>query len=238
MHQDEVYNFNFWPAFSDLMLTILLVIISILFIYITKSLTHYHKLDEIEQTQWKIIEELKSEFNLPNDKVSKDTTSCVFRIGDNDSFFIDLSPDAQRFSFGGQILFKFAQDTLSVQGKSILWKIGEVIRKNQEKIEEIQIQGHTDTTNKTNITYEGFDFNLDLGAKRAMRVYMYMINESGFNPDEMFISATTYGKHVPTDRRKAEVKTWNRDSTNRANESKEKRDLNRRIELVLKFPSK
>lgn len=112
-----------------------------------------------------------------------------------------------------RILFRLGEHKLREQARQTLEKISEVLEKYPNR--PIMVQGHTDTVPV--LSDSRFPTNWHLSAARAVSVVQYLTNQQGLNPDRL--GAVGYGEHRPL----------------RPNNSKENRQLNRRVEIVL-FP--
>ena len=80
----------------------------------------------------------------------------------------------------------------------------------------IRIEGHTDNVP---ISKSGWKSNWDLSAARAVSVLHYIVDEHNIEPTRL--SATGYGEYHPVD----------------SNETKEGRQRNRRVEIVILPPT-
>jgi len=189
-------------------------------------------LTQIREQQLEIIHDIANSY--PNSKLDSITR-------DSFQIFIEqrnLSPDItiqndislQRISFGDQILFDSGASTLKYEGRKALRKAGKAVKNKIDYIEEILIQGHTDTDGKR-------DENLDLGSKRAINVFKFLADDVEIKPSENLMSATTFGYYKPINRKLSD-KTFNQRKINNANLNNRLKDKNRRIDIVLNYREK
>lgn len=113
-------------------------------------------------------------------------------------------------TFVAEVLFDSGKAALRKESYPILDKVVAII---QEEVPEndIGIEGHTDNVP---IKYSGWESNWELSAQRALSVLHYLEN-SGIEPEKL--SAIGYGEYHPV----------------ASNDTKEGRQLNRRVEIVI-----
>lgn len=145
-------EFNFWPSFSDLTITVLFLVILLFFVVVLK-LAQSFPTDEIEKTRTELISEIKRTLGSDSTILGKDTL-----VGSNHTIIFKsafLFPE-------GQSNFKDAKS------ENLIRKIAEVIKKfvTQEKITRIVVEGHTNS-NKTGNDPMG---NWSLASNRAITV--------------------------------------------------------------------
>lgn len=219
-------GFNFWPSFTDLMLSLVLVVLTILFVVSKIIAVGSENLDEARKSQHTIQSEIKQQLE-PNYKVLIVGNDAV-RNSEADIFIYDKL-DRQTITFSDKVLFDSGKSEIKSEGYKLLEVVGPVIAKNLDNIVEIQIQGHAD------ISYED-TYNLKLAADRAIAVYVFLQNNVGIDPSRYMMSATSFGKFKPIDRNQDSVFDYNK--LEQANATDEMRARNRRIEIVLYFRNK
>jgi len=111
----------------------------------------------------------------------------------------------------GDILFDSGKTRIRTEAYGILDKIAGVLVGSASKF-NIGIEGHTDNEP---IKYSGWKSNWELSSARALSVLHYLVDEKGVIPQR--VSAIGYGEFQPV----------------ADNESKEGKQLNRRVEIVL-----
>jgi len=111
----------------------------------------------------------------------------------------------------GDILFDSGKTKIRPEAYGILDKIAGVLVGSASKF-NIGIEGHTDNEP---IKYSGWKSNWELSSARALSVLHYLVDEKGVTPQR--VSAIGYGEYQPV----------------ADNQSKEGRQLNRRVEIVL-----
>jgi len=226
----DKFGFNFWPSFTDLMLSIVLVVLIILFVVSKMIAAGSENLDKARASQQKIQTEIENDIGnrykvaIISDREQTNTTEQMKR-NQADVYVIDKL-DRQTITFSDKVLFDSGESFIKPAGYEILNVVGPIIAKNLDNIGEIQIQGHAD------IDYED-DFNLALAATRAMSVYKFLQVNVGIDPAEYLMSATSFGKYKPVGR-EAGI-DFNQKSLMNANFDNELKANNRRIEIVLYY---
>jgi chemotaxis protein MotB len=124
----------------------------------------------------------------------------------------------QNITFGSDITFEPGSAKLSSEGVRLMKEIantiiGEGKDGRLEKLDEIQVSGHTDNVPISNATYSS---NWELSTARARRVTNSLI-QGGVDPDSVTMSATGYAQYEPR----------------ASNENSQGRQRNRRIEMRL-----
>lgn len=222
--EDSLLGFNFWPTFADSMLAIVLILAVVLVLVVQ------HGLDPtVRESQQKIIMSIAGGYDGTLDTLQQSPTQSKYAIqkeGDNE---LEIRQDMQlqRITFRGNVLFSENDFNLTDRGKGVLQVVGEAISPQLDLIDEVQIEGHTDSV-RTEWYEEG---NLELGARRAMSVFRFLEEKVGIDPARNLMSATSYGPFRPVGRSRGE--TYNEDDLRKANNTSEKRKHNRRIELLL-----
>ena len=225
------FHFNFWPSFTDLMLSVVLVVLIILFAISNMMAAGTENLDKARQSQEQIATQITGklqESHYKGDAVPNRDSSNLHlskEIADNpaDVYIIDKL-DRQTITFSDKVLFDTNQSELKDAGKQILWQVGPVIANNLANIVEIQVQGHADIDDDA-------DYNLKLASERAMRVYKYLQTDVGIDPARYLISATSFGKFKPVGREAGDA--YDAAHLQAANATPELKARNRRIEIVL-----
>jgi len=154
MNEEFHKEFNYWPTFSDLGISIIFILILYLILQqITFYLTDAYKLQKIAQYQIEFIKELKND-------LGKDSVIISNVKNDNKNQIISFK---ETFLFdNGKSEFK------SPASKDFIIKIGRVIEKfaKMGKLERLIVEGHTDSTP---INFDEFG-NWNLSANRAVTV--------------------------------------------------------------------
>ncbi len=165
-----------------------------------------------------------------------DEEHCI-PILQNDSICVeDTTLQEQTISFGSSVLFTSGRTKLKIRGKDILTIVGKVIKQKLPAIQEIQIQGHADTTAPKQYeadSQESQEYNLKIASERALEVFLFLKQEIAINPAEILMSATSFGNYKPVKRTAEDKYNWERIKLENAD--KDKKQLNRRIEIVLTY---
>lgn len=225
--ESDLLDFNFWPSFADSMLAVALILVIILVFVAQHGLVG---LPSIRESQQEVVQSIANEYNGGAiDTLSQGSTQSTYvirRKGDPE-LEIRENLQLQRITFRGNVLFPQNGYQLTKRGRNILGFVGEAIRPRMDSLNQIQIEGHTDTY-PTDRYAEG---NLELGALRAISVFRFLAEEGGINPARHLMSVTSYGPYKPVDRSPGEL--YNEDKLWEANDDSTERRRNRRIELLL-----
>ena len=116
-------------------------------------------------------------------------------------------------SIAEELFFESGKAEIKPEGKKVLLKIAEVLKKIPEK--NVRVEGHTDNVPIGPKIREKYPTNWELGAIRAVNVVRFLQEEGGMDP--LRLSAVSYGQYRPK-------------ATNRTTAGRLK---NRRIEIIL-----
>lgn len=224
----DKFGFNFWPSFTDLMLSFVLVVLIVLFVVSRMLAAGSENLDKARESQRQIEQQISSDIShsykvyVVQSKNDKDIAQEM-QTNHADVYIIDKL-DRQTITFSDKVLFDPNESNIKPAGYEILNTVGPIIAKNLDNIGEIQIQGHAD------IDFED-DFNLALASARAMSVYKFLQVNVGIDPAQYLMSATSFGKYKPVGREAGTE--YNLYALQQANATDELKARNRRIEIVL-----
>jgi len=236
--EENTLDFNFWPSFSDLMLTLVLILVIVVFAVIASfslklvELTPEgtHDLTEVEDKQENMIRAIADEYGVEPKETQ--TGSFVIPIHlDNDRGYTEIliqnETTLQRYSFSDRILFQPDRYNLNEEGEKTLLIIGRQIKRNLNNISEIQIQGHADPDRPAFVSS-----NLHLAALRAIEVFDFLQNKIKIDPAKHLMSATSFGEYKPV-QRSVRDSTYTHGKLERDNSTKAKKAKNRRMEILL-----
>ena len=224
----DKFGFNFWPSFTDLMLSLVLVVLIILFVVSKMIAAGNENLDRARDSQKAIQTQIKnmigSKYSIKviSDRNNKDTAKEI-EESIADINIIDKL-DRQTITFSDKLLFDSGKSDLKPAGLDVLNAVGPVIKSNLQYISEIQIQGHADIVNTD-------DFNLRLASERAISVYKFVQTNVGIDPAEHLMSITSFGKYKPIGIEAGDK--FDKYDLSKANSTYTLRAKNRRIEIVL-----
>ena len=220
----DKFGFNFWPSFTDLMLSLVLVVLIILFVVSKMIAAGNENLDRARDSQKAIQTQIKnmigSKYSIKviSDRNNKDTAKEI-EESIADINIIDKL-DRQTITFSDKLLFDSGKSDLKPAGLDVLNAVGPVIKSNLQYISEIQIQGHADIVNTD-------DFNLRLASERAISVYKFVQTNVGIDPAEHLMSITSFGKYKPIGREAGDK--FDKYDLSKANSTYTLRAKNRRI---------
>lgn len=111
----------------------------------------------------------------------------------------------------GDVLFDSGKAKIRPESYPILDKVATVLKENVPKL-NVGIEGHTDNVP---IKFSGWKSNWELSTARSLSVLHYLVEERDISPER--VSAIGYGEYRPID----------------SNNTKEGRQSNRRVEIVI-----
>ena len=114
-------------------------------------------------------------------------------------------------TFLGDVLFDSGKSKLIESSTHKLAKVAEVLNSTVKSL-KVGVEGHTDNVP---IKYSQWGSNWDLSTARALSVLHFLVDQQNVNPQRL--SASGYGEYVPIV----------------SNETKEGRQKNRRVEIVI-----
>jgi flagellar motor protein MotB len=231
MEDESILDFNFWPSFGDLMLSLVLILLVLIYSIATVlSIGNFNR-STIVTNQMEMVKKIADDFNgssCPINANQFDIKIPAANKGTSD-IIITNEPTHQMITFSDQILFDPDDYHLKKEGKEVLSTVGQRIMSQLDTIKEIQILGHAD-----NKTSNQFESNLHLGALRAIEVFRFMKDEVKIDPAQHLMSASTFGEFKPAEREDNDYK-YNFEKLNQDNQTSNQRDKNRRIELCLLY---
>jgi len=198
MARTRTDDLNVWPAFTDTMLAFVLVLVLMASYLIARSVNLADP--EIREEQSVVRERVESyKQTYPNIEIRRNGT-------------------IQNITFGSDLTFEPGSARLSSEGVRLVTEIASTIigsggKYRLEKLNEIQVSGHTDNVPISNAAYSS---NWELSTARARQVLNSLI-EGGVDPDSVTMSATGYAQYEPR----------------ATNATRQGRQRNRRIEMRL-----
>lgn len=224
----DKFGFNFWPSFTDLMLSLVLIVLIILFVVSKMLAEGSENLDEARKSQHNIQVQIEEQIgqnytiSIISDKSNFEANEEMKKNKTDITIINKL--DRQTITFSDKVLFDSGKSALKPAGYEVLKVVGPVIGANIENISEIQIQGHADIEDSD-------DFNLYLATNRAISVYKFLQTVVGIDPALHLMSITSFGKYKPVNREAGSY--FDREMLLEANADAELKAQNRRIEIVL-----
>jgi flagellar motor protein MotB len=218
---------NFWPAFSDFMLAIVLVF----FLVLVASLSNRIDTRQAESAQHALAESSLFAKNGFVERGSSDQSQIEWLQGSEVAIRFETDrndPFLQHITFAETVLFDTDSADLRDQGKNVLRLIGRGINQEADEIQEIQIHGHADIRP---VSGGQFEDNLALASARANTVFRFLQNDVGTDPVTHLMSATSFGEFDPVGRKRGESYTQAALQGDNSDEIKMRR--NRRIEMLL-----
>lgn len=149
------------------------------------------------------LEELNQTKRLLEDRLSQEIKDKQVRLEMMDKGLV--------ITFVADVLFDSGKAKIKPEAYPILDKVARVLKENVPQL-NVGIEGHTDNQP---IKYSGWKSNWELSTSRALSVLHYLMNEKNILPERL--SAIGYGEYHPV----------------ASNDTKEGRQLNRRVEIVI-----
>lgn len=227
MHDDYELDFNFWPSFADLMLSLVLILITVIAAITIPAMSERVNLVEVKKSQKKLVDGLAASYGTTPKSVDgqKQEVYYISLPGSNQKDIIVRNDNfLQTITFSDNILFGPDRIDINPRGREVMRQVGEQMKSQLGTIKRIQIEGHADNIPTTNHVS-----NLRLGALRAIAVLEFLRDTVGITH---LMSATSFGEQKPVDRKEEDV-NFNNDKIAAANQTPENRSQNRRVELLL-----
>lgn len=174
-----------WPAFTDVLMTLALILVLVLFAQIVVSSQSSAAMAEVVKRQAELRRAV--ERRIPP-RLRRD-------VG------IAEDGNLQRFSFADWILFDSASAELKPSGMDVLALLGQVFRGHTGAFSRIQIEGHTD--DRPLRGGARFPSNWELSSARATSVVRFFEERSRLDP--RLLSATGYSEYHPVDLRASDA---------------------------------
>jgi chemotaxis protein MotB len=152
------------------------------------------ELDEIKSTYDSLVSELKGRLH------DKEMTIREFE-------------ERLAISFVDRILFDFGKATITPEGRVVLEKVGEILRKAGGM--RIRVVGHTDNVPIAREFRDRYPSNWDLSSARAASVVRYLQTKGGLDPKDLEAVGRSFHEPVAT------------------NDTEEGRGQNRRVEVII-----
>jgi flagellar motor protein MotB len=228
MDDESILSFNFWPSFADLMLSLVLILVLIMFTMTAVMSFGNEDLRLAESNQKNVIDLIAKAYKVEPKSLGNERFGISTNGQNTDDIIISNEPTVQIITFSDHILFNEDDFHLNWRGEQVLLEVGKVLKGKLKQIREIQIQGYADT-----FVSKKFESNLHLGALRAIEVFRFLQDRRvGIDPTQNLMSATTFGEYKPVQRSDNDP-NYNETRLEKDNRIKELRDKNRRIELRL-----
>ena len=260
--EDNTLDFNFWPSFSDLMLTLVLILVIVVFAVIAAfsigtdglraELTETkEKMAEIEEEQKEIAEAI-AEVEKKQEAIIREIADAyevewedVYKWEDEESktnsFEIPIYLENGDYT---EILIR-NEATLQRYSFSdrILFEPDRYDLKEEGK-RTLRVVGRKIQNNLKGIKeiqIQGHadpdppayvPSNLHLAALRAIEVYKFLQRSIRVDPAKHLMSATSFGEYKPV-RRSTDDRTYNRQKLRQHNRTRALKAKNRRIEILL-----
>lgn len=260
--EDNTLDFNFWPSFSDLMLTLVLILVIVVFAVVAafsigtdglraeliktkKEMAEVEKeqkeiaeaIAKVKEKQETIIQEIAEAYNVE----WEDVENPQYEETETDSFVIPIHLEGG----GSTEILIHNEATLQRYSFSdrILFEPDRYDLKAEGK-ETLRVVGREIKKNLKDIKeiqIQGHadpdppafvDSNLHLAALRAIEVYTFLQHSISIDPVRYLMSATSFGEYKPV-QRSTDDSTYTRQKLIAHNSTPALKARNRRIEILL-----
>ena len=260
--EDNTLDFNFWPSFSDLMLTLVLILVIVVFAVIaafsigtddlraeleeTKEEMAKVKKEEkaiaeaiakVKEKQEEITQAIAKAYNVKWEDVKKPKDEET----ETDSFMIPIHLEDD----GSTEIVIHNEATLQRYSFSdrILFEPDryDLNEKGRKTLLTVGRQIQNNLTYISEIQIQGHadpdrpayvPSNLHLGALRAIEVYKFLQERIQIDPAKHLMSATSFGEYKPV-QRSVQDSTYTQRKLTRHNRTRELKAKNRRMEILL-----
>jgi flagellar motor protein MotB len=219
-------DINFWPAFGDSMLAVVLLLLLVIG---AAYLTLGQRIKQAQDCESQFASDvhatkLRNENKWVLSARGREETLVTFQQDSHDSLLLHIT-------FNESVLgFKDCDDTLGTVGETMLEQISREIKKQSRSIVEIQILGHADRRSPAGC--RSFKDNLHLASARADAVFEFL-HKMEISPYEIAMSAASYGEYFPADRKMGD--SYSEWRWKEANADSALMQKNRRVELLLRY---
>jgi outer membrane protein OmpA-like peptidoglycan-associated protein len=227
VEDEDLLSFNFWPAFADMMLALVLILTLVLTSF--AALVGGFDQAPIRRQMMGLAHDLERGFEGRLENVSGNDDSLVIQLGGGLEGRVTIYNRVtdQVLTFSDRILFPKNIADLNPQGMKVLSVVGRAIKNRHKAVKELQIQGHADPDPTSR-----FSSNLELAALRAMSVFSFLQDSLGIDPTHYLMSATSFGEYKPVGRTGDEP-GYDAGVLRKANADSVQKAMNRRIEILL-----
>lgn len=145
-----------------------------------------------ETTKEQVEETLAAEQKERNDEVYKEVKQAAKKSNIEDEITINTDKNNQyvQISLNGGILFDSGSETLKSSAKSLLNKVGDILKMYEDHM--IKIEGHTDNVPISGSRYRS---NRWLSTARATEVLEYLVEKKNLKPASL--EASGLGEYYP-----------------------------------------
>ncbi|MBI3012581.1 MAG: OmpA family protein, partial [Elusimicrobia bacterium] len=140
---------------------------------------------EVEKIKTAEVEKLKSTYDNLVQGMKKEIQQGSIQI--------TQLKDKLTVSLVEKIVFNSGESEVNEQGKQILKRVADILKKVQDK--QIRIEGHTDNIPIGGLLKDRFPTNWELSTARATSVARYLQDSGGIDPKILY--AAGYGQHRP-----------------------------------------
>jgi len=237
VEHSSIQDQSFWPAFSDMMLGVVLVMTLVLFLVarvVTWSWLNMgtHDLSSVIEAQHKVVRSLSIAYGSDPVSLGGDSVGFFVQSSEKPTVLVVNATLSQTIKFYDEIVFGVDSSLLNPDCRRILRLMGDALRTNIGVVSEIQIHGHSDASKFQDST--GPYPNMGLAATRAISVYGFLKDSVGIDPLKTLMSATSFGEYVPNGR-VPEDTGFTIGDLKEANSTGEQKRRNRRTEVRLLF---
>lgn len=171
---------DFWPSFTDMLTTILLVVLLIFITIVAKAYINLKDQQLVILEAEKVIMEKEKALEVKEKLIEGmvgikgEIINDLKKEFEESQIEVNVNNENGNISFKSEILFEYGSATLKDAAKQELKKVipryVETIYQYQEHIDSVIIEGHTDQSGS-------YLYNLELSQDRAFSVLSYILSE-------------------------------------------------------------
>ena len=161
-----------WLSISDMMAGLMMIFLFIAVLYIQNTQKYF---EAVRSTDDVICNELEKEFE--NEKIKWSMSIC------EDGLLVRFSSDG----FFDRNKFELKEQFQNIL-KSFFPRLMEIMWKHKDKVSELRIEGHTDSSIPENYsTLNGYIYNTNLSQDRSREVMKFCLNLDGIKNNEDYL---------------------------------------------------
>src|ERR1044072_6443778 len=128
MMEDNSLEFNFWTAFADTMLSLVLILVLLLSLVVVAITINRVNLEQVKSRQEMMIDSIAGRYQVTRDLIDNITSRIVFfRDGEQKEIKFHNLLDRQPITFSNNILFGSDVAVLNPLGNEVLKIVGDTI---------------------------------------------------------------------------------------------------------------
>ena len=259
--EDNTLDFNFWPSFSDLMLTLVLILVIVVFAVIAAfSIGTDDLREEITKIKGEMatVKEEEKKKIIALAKVEEKQKALIKAIAEAyevqwEDIYKWEDKESKTNFFEIQIYINGSYTKIQIQNEATLQRYSfsdrilfepdryDLKEEGKDTLWEVGYEIEKNLKDIKEIQIQGHadpdrpayvPSNLHLAALRAIEVYKFLQRNISIDPARHLMSATSFGEYKPV-RRSTDDRTYNHQKLRQHNSTRALKAKNRRIEILL-----